>query len=141
MAIPVLSWALRASLRRADSVLRTTRDLADLGITAVELVGQALGVEADPGPIVAPMEPRWAPAPVDAEVGIAEPGYGNGAGDPIRIAPPFDGYDAPRAADVIARLPGSDAVTLGAIELYESTHRRRRTVLDAVTRQARRRDG
>jgi hypothetical protein len=185
MEIPLLNWAVRASLRRADSALRTTRDLAELGLTAVQLAGQLLGIEEEPVPIVVPSEPRpprapgppseadlrssagnggeprRAPAPaVDAEIlaaevmgvdtghidtevelveEVAEPGAEDGAGATIRIAAPFDGYDALRAADVIARLPGSDAATLGAIEMYESTHRRRRSVLDAVARQARRR--
>jgi hypothetical protein len=93
-------------------------------------------VTADPGPLPIP------PAHVDTEAEIveelAEPGAENGAGAQIRVATPFDGYDALRAADVVARVRGADAAQLGAIELYEQTHRKRRTVLQAVTREQRR---
>ena len=108
----------------------------------MQLAGQLLGVEVQPSTVLVPREPRRAPTPappVDAEVAIDEPGGANGAGASIRIGAPFDGYDGLRATEVIARLPGCDAVTLGAIELDESTHRRRRTVLDGVARQTRRR--
>ena len=49
------------------------------------------------------------------------------------------GYEKLRAADVVARLRGADAAELGAIELYESTHRKRRTVLEGVVREIKRR--
>ena len=70
---------------------------------------------------------------------LADPGAAEGAGASLRVAAPFPGYDELRAADVIARLPGVDAAELGATELYERTHRGRRTVLQAIARERRRR--
>ena len=185
---------MRVSLRGARAALRTARDVADLGLAALELVGRALGDE--PGAPGAPAPPSARTAPVatngtgpgaaalddlaafapDLAVGIeadeieevpadivyvdgvdddaafagpaddvelveevADPGAEAGAGASIQIAEPFAGYDALRAPDVIARLAGSDAATLAAIELYEQAHRRRKTVLDAIGREGRRR--
>jgi hypothetical protein len=39
------------------------------------------------------------------------------------------------ARDVIARLSGEAPAVLGAVALYESAHRSRQTVLDAVERE------
>jgi hypothetical protein len=96
-----------------------------------------------PEPEVEPVAESEPVAPhVDAEAEVveevADPGAQDGAGAQIRVDPPFDGYDKLRAADVVARLRGADVATLGAIELYERSHRRRRTVLDAVTRELKR---
>jgi hypothetical protein len=38
----------------------------------------------------------------------------------------------------VARVRGADAALLGTITLYEQTHRKRRTVLEAVAREQRR---
>jgi hypothetical protein len=70
---------------------------------------------------------------------VADPGAEDGAGASLRVAPPFAGYDELRAADVIARLGGADLAELGETELYERTHRARRTVLDAIAREIKRR--
>jgi hypothetical protein len=192
MARPPLTFALRLSLRGARAALRTTRNTAELGLAALELVGRALGDEPGgggplrparraPGPPVATngtgrtataMDDLAAFAPdlavivevdpeveddvwldeippdivyVDGDDSTSEPEAPDvelveeTAGASIHLAAPFAGYDALRAVDVIARLAGSDAATLGAIELYEQSHRRRRTVLDAIAREARRR--
>ncbi len=195
MADSLISFGLRTSLRTTRRVLRTTRELADLGLAALDLVGRALGEEPPPDPYSAPDAPgdvaRDAGGPADLDLGgdvavgaaaaaessqspdpirpveaagsrepveaieaveadhvdeepervdeVADPGAEDGAGASIHIDAPLAGYDALRAPDVIARLPGCDVATLGTIELYEDTHRRRRTVLDAVTRELRRR--
>lgn len=70
---------------------------------------------------------------------FADPGAEEGAGASLRVAPPFPSYDELRAADVIDRLRGVDTAELGATELYERTHRGRRTVLDAIVREIKRR--
>jgi hypothetical protein len=185
MADSLLTWPLRTSLRGVETALRATRDLADLGLVAVELAGRVLGDREPRGAPTAPTSPSVAeprpprPAPLsevdrDRSNGVApppaapvaeavdldalrgidtshvddepelvaefsEPGAQDGAGASIHFAAPFDGYETLRAADIVARLPGSDAAMLGAIELYEASHRRRRSVLDAVNREARRR--
>ncbi len=68
---------------------------------------------------------------------VAEPGAQDGAGATIRVEEPWEGYDKLRAADIVERITGADVAQLGAIELYEQTARRRRTVLDAVGRALR----
>lgn len=81
------------------------------------------------------------PIPDDRELveELADPGAEQGAGAALRVAPPFPGYDELRAPDVIARLPSLDVAELGETELYERTHRARRTVLDAIAREIKRR--
>ncbi len=91
-----------------------------------------------------PPPPQAAESAEDAEdaelVDVsADPGAEDGAGASLRVAPPFAGYDALRGPDVIARLSGADLAELGETELYERTHRARRTVLDAIAREIKRR--
>jgi hypothetical protein len=57
----------------------------------------------------------------------------------VRVAEPWDGYRRLRAADVIERLGGASAEELAAIELYELTSRKRRTVIAAAQRELARR--
>jgi hypothetical protein len=70
---------------------------------------------------------------------VAEPGAEDGAGAQVRIAEPWDGYRELRAADVIDRLAEASREELAAIELYELSSRKRRTVIAAARRQLRRR--
>jgi hypothetical protein len=69
----------------------------------------------------------------------AEPGAEDGAGAQVRVAEPWDGYSALRAADVIERLAQATSEELAAIELYELTSRRRQTVIAAAQRELARR--
>lgn len=150
---------LRLGLHTTRSALRVTRDLADLGLATLELVERVIaevppemaevevaevGVDAAP----AGMEPEEAELatteeqrPDDRELvaEVAESGAEDGAGASLRVAPPFPGYDALRGPDVIARLRSADVAELGETELYERTHRGRRTVLDAIARELGRR--
>jgi hypothetical protein len=66
---------------------------------------------------------------------VAEPGAEDGAGAQVRIAEPWAGYRALRAADVIDRLPAASPEELATIELYELSNRKRRTVIAAAQRQ------
>ncbi len=70
---------------------------------------------------------------------VAEPGAEDGAGAQIRIAEPWEGYRALRAADVIDRLPEASSEEVAAIELYELSTRKRQTVIAAAQRELRRR--
>ena len=87
--------------------------------------------EPDPWP-----EPEPEPAHVSAEPElveeIAEPGAEDGAGASIEIAEPWRGYRGLTADEVIARIDDATAAELAGIELYESTHRNRQTVLAAA---------
>ncbi len=109
------------------------------------------GNGGDPGPTRAPAEPVVAvedappavpdeliPDHVDEEVVLvaetAEEGAEDGAGPELHIDPPWDGYDEMTAADVRDRLAVASPVEAAAVELYESAHKSRRTVIDAAAR-------
>ena len=112
------------------------------------------GNGTDPMPAPAPVEPagpavvvedapptvpdELIPDHVDEEVVLvaetAEEGAEDGAGAELRVEPPWDGYDEMTAADVRDRLAAATPVEAAAVELYESTHKSRRTVIDAAAR-------
>ncbi len=66
---------------------------------------------------------------------LAEAGAEDGAGANIHIAEPWTGYRELHADEVIALASESDPGTLAAIQLYESSHKSRQSVLEAVERQ------
>jgi hypothetical protein len=70
---------------------------------------------------------------------VAEPGAEDGAGAQVRIAEPWAGYREMRAADVIDRVAAASPEELAAIELYELSSRKRRTVIAAAQRELTRR--
>ena len=102
---------------------------------------QAQPAPAPPPPQEPEPEPEPEPTGERAELvdTVADPGAEDGAGASLRVAPPFPGYDKLRAPDVIDRLGGVDLAELGETELYERSHRARRTVLDAIAREIKRR--
>jgi hypothetical protein len=67
----------------------------------------------------------------------AEEGAEDGAGAELHVEPPWDGYERMSAADIRDRLAAANATEAAAVELYESTHRSRRSVLDAAERMLR----
>jgi len=106
-----------------------------------------------PPPPSAPRRPR-ATTPAAAPVAVAPPaepahvdrgavlvaesadsGAADGAGAEVRVAQPWDGYRALKAREITDRLATADAAMLAIVRLYESTHRRRRTVLAEVDRR------
>jgi hypothetical protein len=78
------------------------------------------------------------PDHVDAETvlvaEVAEEGAEDGAGAELRVEPPWEGYDEMTAADIRDRLSAATVVEAAAVELYESTAKNRRTVIDAAAR-------
>jgi hypothetical protein len=97
---------------------------------------------AAPGDVfAAPDEPE--PLHVSEEPTLvaesAEPGAENGAGAELRVDEPWSGYAKLTAAEIRDRLASASDEELAAIELYESTHRRRRTIIDAAADALRRR--
>lgn len=90
-------------------------------------------------PSVAP-DPGPEPAHIDRDTAVvvvesADRGAEDGAGAEVTVAEPWDGYDAMKAKDVTEHLATADRATLAIVRLYESTHRRRRTVLAEVDRR------
>jgi hypothetical protein len=63
---------------------------------------------------------------------VAEEGAEDGAGPELTVEAPWDGYERMTATDIRDRLSAATAVEAAAVELYESTHKNRRTVMDAA---------
>jgi len=72
---------------------------------------------------------------------FAEPGAEEGAGAEVTVLEPWQGYGRMSAKEVIARLADATPAELAAVALYESGHRSRQTVLEAVQRQLRAANG
>ena len=72
---------------------------------------------------------------------LAEPGAEEGAGAEVHVGEPWEGYGDTNAREVVARLSSATSAELAAVQLYESSHRRRQTILNAVQRELRRRNG
>jgi hypothetical protein len=101
--------------------------------------------EAERPTAPAPSPPEPAPTHVSEEPTLveelAEPGAEDGAGAEIHIAEPWEGYARMNAKEVVSRLSGADPAQLAAVQLYESSHRHRQTVLNAVQRELRSANG
>ena len=65
----------------------------------------------------------------------ADAGAEDGAGAQVRIAEPWSGYDQLGARDVIERLAAATPAELAAVQLYEGSKRRRKTVLAEAERR------
>jgi len=87
--------------------------------------------------VPAPASPE--PARVDRGAAVvaeyADAGAADGAGAEVRVDEPWDGYSRLTARDVIAQLATASPATLAVVRLYESSHRKRRTVLADVDRR------
>jgi hypothetical protein len=101
-------------------------------------IEDAPAVVADASPAV---PDELIPDHVDDEVVLvaetAEEGAEDGAGPELHIEAPWDGYDKMTAADISDRLSAGTPVEAAAVELYESAHKSRRTVMDAAARALR----
>jgi len=107
-----------------------------------------------PAPVVEPIvPPATGPEPVSAAepepahvseelelvAEVAEPGAEDGAGASVTIDEPWEGFALLGARDVVDQLARAGPAELAAIQLYESAHKQRETVLSAVTRELRKR--
>lgn len=106
-------------------------------------------VDAAPSGPVAPPAPPVADSPpavpdelipdhVDEEVvlvaELAEEGAEDGAGAELHVDEPWDTYDEMTALEIRDRLAAADPVVAAAVNLYETTHKSRRTVIEAAER-------
>jgi hypothetical protein len=66
---------------------------------------------------------------------FAEPGAEDGAGAEIHVDEPWEGYARMRAPEIQRALADAQPAALAAVRLYESAHRGRRSVLEAVDRR------
>ncbi|HEX6712433.1 MAG TPA: hypothetical protein VF066_03570, partial [Thermoleophilaceae bacterium] len=67
---------------------------------------------------------------------FAEAGAEEGAGPEIHVNEPWPGYRKTPVASIRDRVAVAAPAELAVVQLYETTHRRRRSVLDAVDRRA-----
>jgi hypothetical protein len=63
---------------------------------------------------------------------VADPGAEDGPGAQLSVDEPWDGYSKMKAADIVDRLAAATPAEVAVVQLYESTHRRRKTVLAAA---------
>src|SRR4051812_17837281 len=141
---------LRFELRVIEHLLGLNRDEADTFVPQPPPAARPAPPEPEPEP--EPVEPPLAvvaepepPEPEPEELHIdtepelvgefAEPGAEDGAGAELHVAEPWEGYKRMRVADVRDRVAVAGPEELAVIQLYEGTHRRRRSVLDAVERR------
>jgi hypothetical protein len=68
---------------------------------------------------------------------FAEPGAEEGASASLEVDEPWEGYNDLTAEEAIARIGQADAAELAVVELYERSHKQRRTVLTAAERRQR----
>jgi hypothetical protein len=59
-------------------------------------------------------------------LGSAEPGA------TIRVDAPWEGYEKMRAPDIVTRIRASSDAEKAIVRLYESTHKKRKSILDAT---------
>jgi hypothetical protein len=149
MPLGLVTLPLRIGLRVAGIFLRPVASA--LGLTAhdevrVEAVApepRATWVPPRPRPRSRPRrEPRSrADVPEEPEhvseepvvvAEVADPGAEDSPGPQISVAEPWEGYRQMKAADVIDRLAAATPEEIAVVQLYESTHRRRKTVLEAA---------
>jgi hypothetical protein len=95
-------------------------------------------IHAEPD-LVAELEPE-APVHIDTEPDLvgefAESGAEEGAGAELHVNEPWAGYQRMRVADIRDRVAVAGAEELAVTQLYDITHRRRRSVLDALERRS-----
>jgi hypothetical protein len=136
---------IRLTLRAWGFGLSSAAELARIGVELLEPdrePGRAttpVAVGADEPP---PVPDELVPDHVDEEpvlvAEVAEEGAQDGAGAELHVAAPWEGYDRMTAADIRDRLAAATAAEAAAVELYESTGKGRRSVLDAAERALRR---
>jgi hypothetical protein len=84
-------------------------------------------------------EPEAEPAHVSEEPELvaesADPEAVDSPTAELTVQEPWDGYRRAKADEVIALLPAMSREELAVVQLYESTHRARRSLLAAVERQ------
>jgi hypothetical protein len=94
----------------------------------------------EPGPLPDPIEDLDLPAPEPTRADAARvrdeqrkaETTPESPGAEVRVEEPWEGYRAMTAPDVLDRLRVADDATRAVVRLYESTHRRRKTILAAT---------
>jgi hypothetical protein len=112
-------------------------DVLDVAAEAAAAAGAAATADTPPA-----VPEEVVPDHVDEEPVLvaeaAEEGAEEGAGAELTVDPPWDGYDQMAAADIRDRLAAATPAQAAAVQLYESTRKSRRSVLDAADRALKR---
>ena len=155
-AIDVSLAALRAARGLVeDDSLQTGWDVAGRPPPPPPATRSRMAPTPAPGPGPAPTpapapatRPAPAPAPPPAEEHVseepvpvaefAEPGAEDGASAELRVEEPWEGYARQDARTIARELAGATSETLAAVELFERTHKQRRSVTQAAERRLRR---
>jgi hypothetical protein len=99
--------------------------------------------QPEPEPVEPEPEPVEPPTPLHVSeepelVGeSADPEAADTATAEVHVAEPWEGYRRLKAGEIVARIADSTPEELAVVELYEQSHRRRKSVLAAVERQLR----
>jgi hypothetical protein len=120
----------------------STEDANGRAERPVDVDAASSGPVAPPAPPVADSPPavpdELIPDHVDEEVvlvaELAEEGAEDGAGPELHVDEPWDAYDEMNAPEIRDRLAAADPVVAAAVNLYETTHKSRRTVIEAAER-------
>lgn len=102
--------------------------------------GASWSVEVLAGPAEDPsVEPpaESASEPAVPEESLPDAGARNGAGASTQVSEPWAGYARMNAHEVIHHLTGATADEAAVVELYERSHRKRKTVLATAERRLR----
>jgi hypothetical protein len=91
--------------------------------------------EPEPPPEPAPPEHVDEEPVLTAE--FAEEGAEDGAGAEVHVDEPWEGYAEMKVSEVTARLASASNTELAAVQLYESSHRKRSSVLRDVEERLR----
>jgi hypothetical protein len=95
----------------------------------------AAAAPSAPAPAPAPPEPAHVDSDATLVAESADAGAADGAGAAVHVDEPWEGYSRLTARDVTAQLATANPATLAVVRLYESSHRKRRTVLADVDRR------
>ena len=79
---------------------------------------------------VRPQPPRRKTA--ETEETLVETEGAASPGAQIRVDAPWDGYDKMKAGEVVTRVKDADASEKAVVRLYEQTHKKRKSILDAT---------
>jgi hypothetical protein len=115
-----------------------TRYRTDIDLDSAIAAEQALGREREPveEAIFTPDDDFFEDDHLEAEIELvaesSDPDATEPPGAQIHVDEPWEGYRRMKVAEITARLEGKSPELLAAVELYETTHRKRRGVLAAV---------
>lgn len=94
-----------------------------------------LSVAPEPQPALEPEPPAHIDTEPELVAEFSEPGAEEGAGAELHVAEPWAGYRRMRVSDIRDRIVAAGPEELAVTQLYEATHRKRRSVLDAVEKR------